>query len=469
MSHINGFYEYQFYVTICTNCQLLFFITAIANNIVKAIESSRRTIMVLSPEYVKSEWCRMEYQKAQHEMLKLKHKIIPIVLEDISEVKDVDKNLKSILNSVTYLEWPGQENSKKLERFWKKLELSLPKKSTQSSNSISTSETSSASPPASDILSPMTEISVSSSMTSSSTEIQRSNDRSLTDSPTPSSSTTISSSPKFQRKRKDFRHFMEKLVRNKFFNRQDSNSSQSALVDEETLASRSSCGSVTESMLTENSEPPSPCSSPGTPRTARDSPNTAESTFFPVYANESRERFRENLKKCKELAEVCEKDRCENSECLNCEQDLCYMHKQNTERNSDEFLNRGFVDDEVSNTVSECDYCNYERLRSDNNRIKISSADGKNKIRIESLPPDYRECQYCAHAIIRNPYRGSMKHCKDAANELMRQKRVGSLPRNYKNSQILKASTLDYDVHVYANTGPSATKGTCYMDVCENI
>lgn len=70
----------------------------------------------------------MEYQKAQHEMLKMRHKIIPIVLDDISKYKTIDKNLKTILSTVTYIEWPGEEDSKKLEKFWKKIALSLPKK-----------------------------------------------------------------------------------------------------------------------------------------------------------------------------------------------------------------------------------------------------------------------------------------------------------------------------------------------------
>ena len=62
-------------------------------------------------------------------MLKRKHRIIPILLEDISSVKaTMDKNLKGILDSVTYLEWPGVSCEKKEEKFWKRLTLSLPKK-----------------------------------------------------------------------------------------------------------------------------------------------------------------------------------------------------------------------------------------------------------------------------------------------------------------------------------------------------
>ncbi|CAG2220059.1 unnamed protein product [Mytilus edulis] len=115
----------------------------IANNIIRAVEDSRRTIMVISKSYIESEWCRLEYQKAQHEMLKMKHRIIPVILEEISNLK-IDKNLKAILSSVTYIEWPGESDSKKLEKFWKQLKLSMPKKQTSSSSehisSISSSE-----------------------------------------------------------------------------------------------------------------------------------------------------------------------------------------------------------------------------------------------------------------------------------------------------------------------------------------
>ena len=62
-------------------------------------------------------------------MLKRKHRIIPILLEDITSVKSrMDKNLKGIIDSVTYLEWPGNRCDKKMEKFWKRLTLSLPKK-----------------------------------------------------------------------------------------------------------------------------------------------------------------------------------------------------------------------------------------------------------------------------------------------------------------------------------------------------
>lgn len=73
----------------------------------------------------------MEYQKAQYEMLKLKHKIIPIILEDISGMPEIDRNLQNIMDTVTYITWPGNEestSSKRLAKFWTLLELSMPKR-----------------------------------------------------------------------------------------------------------------------------------------------------------------------------------------------------------------------------------------------------------------------------------------------------------------------------------------------------
>ena len=69
----------------------------------------------------------MEYQVAQQEMLKLRHRIIPIMLEDVSHMENLDENLQFILKSVTYVEWPGASNPQKQHAFWKKIRKALPK------------------------------------------------------------------------------------------------------------------------------------------------------------------------------------------------------------------------------------------------------------------------------------------------------------------------------------------------------
>ncbi|KAL3869471.1 hypothetical protein ACJMK2_042149 [Sinanodonta woodiana] len=99
------------------------------NSIIQAVQNSRRTILVMSKNYVKSELTRFEFQCAQQEMLQKKHRIIPILLEDITDIKDtIDPTLKVILNSATSIVWPGENNPKELQTFLKRLELSMPKR-----------------------------------------------------------------------------------------------------------------------------------------------------------------------------------------------------------------------------------------------------------------------------------------------------------------------------------------------------
>lgn len=96
---------------------------------------------MLSPRFLSSEWTRYEYQVALQEMLKKKHRIIPVILEDISEMEDVDETLKQILSSITYIKWP--ESEKKQKHFWKTLQFSLPKKRAECGGSSANTELSS--------------------------------------------------------------------------------------------------------------------------------------------------------------------------------------------------------------------------------------------------------------------------------------------------------------------------------------
>ncbi len=58
-------------------------------------------------------------------MLKLRHKILPVLLDDLSDVKVDDENLAYILQTVTYIKWPGEKDKKAVDKFWKDLERSL--------------------------------------------------------------------------------------------------------------------------------------------------------------------------------------------------------------------------------------------------------------------------------------------------------------------------------------------------------
>ncbi|RUS71956.1 hypothetical protein EGW08_020284 [Elysia chlorotica] len=102
----------------------------ISHNISESVKRSRRTIMVVSPAYVSSDWCRFEFQMALQEMVSQKHRILPILLDDVGSLKkDMDETLKKVLEAVTWIKYPGTEaKDKELDQFWKRISLSMPKK-----------------------------------------------------------------------------------------------------------------------------------------------------------------------------------------------------------------------------------------------------------------------------------------------------------------------------------------------------
>lgn len=68
-------------------------------------------------------------------MLNFKMRIIPVILEDISQCDSINPTLKAILQSVTYITYPGtQADERQMHKFWKRVHLSMPKrKSTDTS------------------------------------------------------------------------------------------------------------------------------------------------------------------------------------------------------------------------------------------------------------------------------------------------------------------------------------------------
>lgn len=91
----------------------------IADNIVQAVESSRRTIMVLSENFIKSEWCRFEFKSAHHQVLRDRRRRLIVVLLGEVPQKDLDPDIRLYLKTNTYLQWGDK-------LFWEKLRFALP-------------------------------------------------------------------------------------------------------------------------------------------------------------------------------------------------------------------------------------------------------------------------------------------------------------------------------------------------------
>ena len=97
---------------------------AIEENILKAIESSRKTIIVLSKNFLQSAWCEFELQIARMECVeKGRNLIIAVMLEPLSVDDKMSRSVERLIRKNTYIEWP--EDLSKREQFWNKLRAAL--------------------------------------------------------------------------------------------------------------------------------------------------------------------------------------------------------------------------------------------------------------------------------------------------------------------------------------------------------
>lgn len=98
----------------------------ILENIVSCMDRSRCLLLVISQNFLQSQWCQFEMNLAQHRLLETRReKLIMVFLEDIP-VKKQPKILKYLMRTKTYIKWPaehGSESEKQL--FWKRLKKSI--------------------------------------------------------------------------------------------------------------------------------------------------------------------------------------------------------------------------------------------------------------------------------------------------------------------------------------------------------
>ena len=94
----------------------------VADTIIQATEASKRIILVLSENFLKSEWSRFDYKSGLHQALRSSgnKKLIVIMLGDVAN-RDIDPDLRLYLKTSNVLHW-GEA------RFWDKLKYALPDK-----------------------------------------------------------------------------------------------------------------------------------------------------------------------------------------------------------------------------------------------------------------------------------------------------------------------------------------------------
>lgn len=91
----------------------------IQENIFKSVDQSKRMIMVLSNNFLKSEWCLLEFRAAHRKVLEERTNYIIIILLDDVNMDELDEEIKLYMRTNTYL----SVNNK---WFWQKLCYAMP-------------------------------------------------------------------------------------------------------------------------------------------------------------------------------------------------------------------------------------------------------------------------------------------------------------------------------------------------------
>ncbi|NXS64521.1 TLR6 protein, partial [Brachypteracias leptosomus] len=99
---------------------------SIVENIINCIEKSYKSIFVLSPNFVQSEWCHYELYFAHHKLFsENSNSLILILLEPIAPyvIPARYHKLKALMAKRTYLEWPKERSKHPL--FWANLRAAI--------------------------------------------------------------------------------------------------------------------------------------------------------------------------------------------------------------------------------------------------------------------------------------------------------------------------------------------------------
>ena len=99
--------------------------TYIAENILRAIKSSRKTVIVLSPAFLDSKWCMYEFNMARMEGIYGRdgESIVFILMYEEIDISRISEEMRECLESESYLAYPQEEEENPY--FWEMLTRAL--------------------------------------------------------------------------------------------------------------------------------------------------------------------------------------------------------------------------------------------------------------------------------------------------------------------------------------------------------
>ena len=86
----------------------------IEEQVVESIEKSRKTILVLSPNFLKSNWCNFEMQMARQKLFSQGNDVLILVLYKPLPKAQISRTLKTLLETKMYLQWTNDLDGQKL-------------------------------------------------------------------------------------------------------------------------------------------------------------------------------------------------------------------------------------------------------------------------------------------------------------------------------------------------------------------
>ena len=100
---------------------------SIQDNILNSVNQSKRMLMVLSQNFIKSEWCLLEFRAAHQKVLEDRMNYLIIILFDDVDMAELDDEMKLYMRTNTYLSVTNKW-------FWEKLYYALPQRSDKGRN-----------------------------------------------------------------------------------------------------------------------------------------------------------------------------------------------------------------------------------------------------------------------------------------------------------------------------------------------